>query len=139
MDSMLTSTGLPQDANGGDLQAGSQPFLANAGIGHRPTLLTVSLVYDERGEASAFHVALIPRAPKPPTPPPPHAVCCDQSSVGRVAKARRGWGVDDGGDEWECLGRRSVRFWGAEGEMNPAKRQAIATPPLPAGAVKKRM
>ena len=42
-------------------QVGAQPFLANAGIGNRPTLLTVSLVYDESGEASAFHVALIPR------------------------------------------------------------------------------
>lgn len=42
-------------------QIGAQPFLANAGIGNRPTLLTVSLVFDEGGEASAFHVALIPR------------------------------------------------------------------------------
>ncbi len=42
-------------------QLGAQPFLANAGIGNRPTLLTVSLVCDESGEASAFHVALIPR------------------------------------------------------------------------------
>lgn len=43
-------------------QIGAQPFLANAGIGNRPTLLTVSLVFDEGGEASAFHVALIPRS-----------------------------------------------------------------------------
>lgn len=59
---MLAASSLPQDPLAPpQQQVGAKPFLANAGIGNRPTLLTVSLVYDESGEASAFHVALIPR------------------------------------------------------------------------------
>lgn len=67
MSKMLTLTKAPQEQSGpSPPQTGvSEPFLANACIGHRPTLLTVSLVYDERGEASAFHVALIPRSQAP--------------------------------------------------------------------------
>lgn len=62
MTSMLAAPSLPQDPLAPPpQQVGAKPFLANAGIGNRPTLLTVSLVYDESGEASAFHVALIPR------------------------------------------------------------------------------
>lgn len=64
MSSMLAAPSLPQDPlspQQQQQQVGAKPFLANAGIGNRPTLLTVSLVYDESGEASAFHVALIPR------------------------------------------------------------------------------
>lgn len=60
MGSMLAASSGPQDPLAPP-QVGAQPFLANAGIGNRPTLLTVSLVYDESGEASAFHIALIPR------------------------------------------------------------------------------
>lgn len=61
MSSMLAASSLAQDPLAPPQQVGAKPFLANAGIGNRPTLLTVSLVYDESGEASAFHVALIPR------------------------------------------------------------------------------
>eukprot|EP00903_Cladosiphon_okamuranus_P009536 g9084.t1 len=62
MSSMLAASSLPQDPLAApQQQVGAKPFLANAGIGNRPTLLTVSLVYDENGAASAFHVALIPR------------------------------------------------------------------------------
>lgn len=62
MSKMLAVSTVPQDDPLSPAPAGAQPFLANAGIGNRPTLLTVSLVYDEGGEASAFHVALIPRS-----------------------------------------------------------------------------
>ncbi|CAM9586868.1 unnamed protein product, partial [Hapterophycus canaliculatus] len=62
MSKMLAVSTVAQDDPLSPLPAGAQPFLANAGIGNRPTLLTVSLVYDEGGEASAFHVALIPRS-----------------------------------------------------------------------------
>lgn len=41
----------------------TQPVLVDASIGDRPTHLTLSLVYDEHGDASAFHIALIPRTP----------------------------------------------------------------------------
>lgn len=61
MSSMLATSSLAQDPLAPPRQVGAKPFLANAGIGNRPTLLTVSLVYDESGDASAFHVALIPR------------------------------------------------------------------------------
>lgn len=62
MSKMLAVSTAPQEDPLSPPPAGAQPFLANAGIGNRPTLLTVSLVYDEGGEASAFHVALIPRS-----------------------------------------------------------------------------
>ncbi|CAM9683932.1 unnamed protein product, partial [Scytosiphon promiscuus] len=62
MSKMLAVSTVPQDNPLSPQPAGAQPFLANAGIGNRPTLLTVSLVYDEGGEANAFHVALIPRS-----------------------------------------------------------------------------
>lgn len=148
MNNMLASPA-PHDSiafsNGGP-PPGSTPFLANAGIGDRPTLLTVSLVYDERGDASAFHVALIPRSRQQNTVPGPtiqsnnNAGCSGkpQQYPQQINKSTGGFGVkrqdrgEGGGPKAsDCsvgLGERSVRFWeagGANEELNPAKRRAM--------------
>lgn len=124
MGNMLAS-GLQVTA-GGPEGGGSQPFLANAGIGDRPTLLTVSLVYDERGEASAFHVALIPRSKNPAGG---HVeACCSGSSTKYTCEAPC-LGVNEvesgarGGNG--TLGKRSLRFSEAGGQKKLQKRQAV--------------
>lgn len=66
MTKMLATETAPEELpvlDSGLPPGGTQPFLVNASIGDRPTHLTLSLVYDEHGEASAFHIALIPRTP----------------------------------------------------------------------------
>lgn len=66
MTEMLATETAPEELpvlNPGVPPGDTQPFFVNASIGDRPTHLTVSLVYDEHGDASAFHIALIPRTP----------------------------------------------------------------------------
>lgn len=126
MSEMLVASSVPQE-NRGPAQGGSQPFLANAGIGDRPTVLTVSLVYDERGEASAFHVALIPMAQKDEGK---SSASCGRSSTEYngeapglcVDEALRG---DGGGKGDSATGKRSVRVWDSRERTTSQKRPAI--------------
>lgn len=125
MAKMLASSG-PQGPST-SAPGGSQPFQANAKIGDRPTLLTVSLVYDERGEASAFHVALIPRSHNPQDLA---FEGCDRKSMEYngeppgvcVNEAKRG---TEGRVEGEILGKRGVGFWGVGGRAKAQKREAV--------------
>lgn len=136
MSSMLAASSAPQDPLAPP-QAGAQPFLANAGIGNRPTLLTVSLVYDESGEASAFHIALIPRNT---------GTAGERSGeAGFVAPGERGSTEYDAGapefsvrkklgqnageegvlDDGACAGKRGPgRTWDAGGQNKSQKRRA---------------
>eukprot|EP00752_Nemacystus_decipiens_P010222 g9108.t1 len=134
MSSMLAASSLPQDPLAPPQQVGAKPFLANAGIGNRPTLLTVSLVYDDNGEASAFHVALIPRSTGD------DCVEGRRSSTEYEAEApgvlvqknagQKG-GVADGeggdGEEPTVARKRSPgRTWDAGGQTKSQKRRAAA-------------
>ncbi|CAM9185649.1 unnamed protein product [Choristocarpus tenellus] len=60
--SMLSTVG--KEAPPGSPLAVMAPFSANAGIGDRPALLTLSLVRDERGHPLVFHIALFPTIDK---------------------------------------------------------------------------
>lgn len=129
MSEMLVTSSVLQEAPG-PTHGGSQPFLANAGIGDRPTVLTVSLVYDERGEASAFHVALIPMAQKVEGE---SSACSGRNSteyngeapglcVNEVLRGNRG------GKSARCAssatGKRSVRVWDSRERTTSQKRPA---------------
>lgn len=136
MSSMLAASSTPQDPLAPPV-AGAQPFLANAGIGNRPTLLTVSLVYDESGEPSAFHIALIPRNTG--------TEADGGGDAGFVAPGQRGSTEYDAGapefsvqkklgqkageegvaDEAACAGKRGPgRTWDAGGQNKSQKRRA---------------
>lgn len=130
MNDMLLVSSVPQEAPG-PAHGGSQPFLANAGIGDRPTVLTVSLVYDERGEASAFHVALIPMAQKAEGK---SSASCERSSTEYngeapglcVDEALRGNRGDKGARcASSVTGKRSVRVWDSRERTTSQKRPAI--------------
>lgn len=126
MTRMLAPTGPQEDVPAGKSpQEATQPFLANAGIGDRPSLLTVSLVYDERGDASAFHVALIPRSQGPTTANAGHGT--EGGTVygadGQDMRLGSSGQPGEANESWEALERRSVRFWEAEGDLRPAKRR----------------
>ena len=83
MAKMLSSEAAAQEppvVDPGLPSAGTLPFLVNANIGDRPTHLTLSLVPDEDGKASAFHIALIPRT-LPRVERPASGDCCSPRSL----------------------------------------------------------
>lgn len=143
MSSMLAASSLPQDPLAPPQQVGAKPFLANAGIGNRPTLLTVSLVYDESGEASAFHVALIPRntgddaveggqgQQRSSTEYEAEAPgVMGQKAAGQtgVVVGERDGGQEDGREESAVARKRSPgRTWDAGGQTKSQKRRAAQT------------
>lgn len=90
-------------------------------------------MYDDRGEAKAFHVALIPRSRNPSGGQVGARRSSDTSSTNYACDAPC-LSVKDVESRAGCgtgtLGKRSVRFSDAGGQKKPQKRQAIAAPSL---------